>query len=179
MNKYLISVSGVAMALVLSSTALGAVTIFGSGTPILSGPMNTNFANLNGNLTDGTCVGAMTRVGPTCVDNVRQGPSVAWNTAVNTCRTAGKRLMTPGEYIAAKNQAGVALVMNTNGEFEWVDSVLAFGVDGGGQPAGRMAVGYMGPAANPLVPVDGDIFYAANANYDDATLGFIYFRCAR
>jgi len=73
MNKYLISVSGVAMALVLSSTVLGAVTNFTSGTPISSTDVNNNFKNLNGNLTDGPCVtnnasDEMVRVGPICVD---------------------------------------------------------------------------------------------------------------
>ena len=73
MNKFLISASGVAMALVLSSTALGAVTTFNPNTPISSSAMNANFANLNGNLTDGPCVtnnvsDEMFRVGPICVD---------------------------------------------------------------------------------------------------------------
>jgi hypothetical protein len=35
------------------------------------------------------CGTGMTAVGPSCVDNTRQGPSVTWNAAVNSCRTAG------------------------------------------------------------------------------------------
>jgi hypothetical protein len=185
MNKFLISASGVAMALVMSSTALGAVTIFTPSTTISSTDMNTNFANLNGNLTDGTCVGtpAMTRVGPTCVETARRAASSTWSAAVNTCRTAGRRLLTPGEYIAAKN-LGTLTGMATNGELEWVDSVSTNGsadatvADG---IAGRMTVGYMGPdtAANiGGTASDGDIFFGNNAAYD-APFNFIFFRCAR
>jgi hypothetical protein len=125
---------------------------------------------------------AATRVGPLCVDNARQAGTSSWNTAVNTCRTAGKRLLTPGEYVAAKNQAGAALGMNTDGVFEWVDSVSTDGSEDSnpvGGIAGRLTVGYMGPSdgiATPNVPA-GEIFYGTNAAYD-VDYGFSY-RCAR
>jgi len=191
MNKFLISASGVAMALVMSSTALGAVTIFTPSTTISSTDMNTNFANLNGNLTDGTCVGtpAMTRVGPTCVETARRAASSTWSAAVNTCRTAGRRLLTPGEYIAAKN-LGTLTGMATNGELEWVDSVFTNGSEAASitetppnqiNMAGRLTVGYMGPSDAiglfASVPA-GEILFAANAAYD-AGFSFIFFRCAR
>src|SRR3970040_939420 len=45
-----------------------------------------------------TCVAGMTKVGPTCVDNVRTGGSTSWSVAVNTCKTANKRLLRPSEF---------------------------------------------------------------------------------
>ena len=152
--------------------------------------INNAVKDLQGNVPSTSCrnnagavdAGAI-RVGPLCVDNTRAGPSVTWNDAVNTCRTAGKRLMTPGEYIAAKN-AGTVSNMVTNGEFEWVDSVSSNGsadatVAGG--IAGRMTVGYMGPATAANIggtASNGDIFFGNNAAYD-APFDFIFFRCAR
>ena len=177
MNKFLITVSGATMALVLSSTALGAVTVFAPSTTISSADMNTNFANLNGNLTDGACVGtpALTRVGPTCVETARRAASTTWSAAATACRTAGRRLLTPGEYIAAKNQAVITAL---NGEFEWVDSVASNAT--AATNAGRLTVGYMGPAlaADIGSGVDGDIFFATNGDYD-VGYGFIFYRCAR
>lgn len=127
------------------------------------------------------CLTGMTKVGPICVDTVRQAAGTTWSVAVNTCRTANKRLLTPGEYMAAKNQSGAALGMNTSGEFEWVDSVASDAATDttlAGGYAGRMTVGYMGPGTVAVVPVDGDIFFATNAAYD-AGFAYIYFRCAR
>ncbi len=128
------------------------------------------------------CLTGMTRVGPTCVDNARTAGSPTWNDAVNACRAVGKRLLTPSEYIAAKNQGTITAL---NGEFEWVDSVSSSAsaadntlADG---YAGRMVVGYMGPATAATiggVAADGDIFFANNAAYD-AGFPFIFFRCAR
>jgi len=135
-----------------------------------------------------TCLAGMTRVGPTCVDTVRQGPSVSWETAVNTCRLANKRLLAPSEYIAARTQDAAGFGMNTNGQLEWVNTVGANFYDGStpALQAGRLTVGYMGPATGTgafpqpggNIPA-GEIFYATNAGYDDASLGFVYFRCAR
>jgi len=175
--------------------ATGPITdTFTTGNQLTAAQMTTikNAVNdLQGNVPSTSCrtnagavdAGAI-RVGPLCVDNTRAGPSVTWNDAVNTCRTAGKRLMTPGEYIAAKN-AGTVSNMATNGEFEWVDSVSSSAsttdndlADG---YAGRMVVGYMGPATAAAIggtAADGDIFFGNNAAYD-ATFNFIFFRCAR
>ena len=176
MKKLLISVS-VVLATAMATTAWGAVTTFTSGTTISSADMNTNFANLNGNLTDGACVGtpALTRVGPTCVESARRAASTTWSAAVTACRTAGRRLLTPGEYIAAKNQGVITAI---DGEFEWVDSVASNA--SAAATAGRLTVGYMGPAtaANIGSGLDGDIFFATNADYD-VGFGFIYYRCAR
>ncbi|MEX2162817.1 MAG: hypothetical protein WD823_01055 [Sulfuricaulis sp.] len=184
---------GVALSGVVYAT--GPITdTFSPGGTLTADNMNNikNAVNdLQGNVPSTSCrtnagavdAGAI-RVGPLCVDNARQAANSTWNNAVNTCRTAGKRLMTPGEYIAAKN-AGTVANMATNGEFEWVDSVSSSAsstdndlADG---YAGRMVVGYMGPATAAAIggaALDGDIFFGNNAAYD-AGFSFIFFRCAR
>jgi len=170
----LVATSGIALAGNVSDT-------FTTGNPLTAAQMTSIKDAINDNDTrvDGiqtgvpVCLTGMTRVGPTCVDTVRQAALTAWNTAVNTCRTAGKRLLTPSEYIAAKNQAGAALGMITNGEFEWVDSVSHDGSVGG--TAGRLTVGFMGPSTT----LSGDILYAVNTAFDDASFANIFFRCAR
>jgi len=179
MNKYLISVSGVAMALVLSSTALGAVTVFSSGTPISSSDMNTNFANLNGNLRDGTCIGTMTRVGPTCIDQAEVGNSMTWAQAINTCRLAGKRLPTPGEFYAAFSSGAITLA---NGNSEWVDAVVAAGTDNTGNGGdGSFGVGRMGPniGAGGGTSGIGILGFIAIDTATDAVGATVGFRCAR
>ena len=141
--------------------------------------INNAVKDLQGNVPSTSCrnnagavdAGAI-RVGPLCVDNTRAGPSVTWNDAVNTCRTAGKRLMTPGEYIAAKN-AGTVSDMATNGDFEWVDLVSHDGSVGG--TAGRLNVGFMGPSTT----LSGAILTSVSNTYDAATFSNVFFRCAR
>lgn len=191
---------GLTLGVTFSGAALAAGPItdnFTSGNALTAAQMTTirNAVNdLLGNVPSTSCrtnAGAVdtgaTRVGPLCVDNVRQPANQTWNAAVNFCRNAGKRLMTPGEYMAAKNQAGAALGMNTNGELEWVDAVAskdAPAAPNTGTSRGRLTVGYMGPqtainiGGNDPVPVDGEIFFATNINYDTPS-AFIFYRCAR
>lgn len=152
----------------------------------LDGRVTTNEADIAA-LQNGTptCGASMTAVGPTCVDNNRVGPSVTWIAALEACRAAGKRLLTPGEYMAAKALA--VPDMATNGEFEWVDAVgsnaSADAVTASGF-AGRLTASYMGPATAAFIggtsptPVDGDIFFANNAQYDLAYT-YVWYRCAR
>jgi hypothetical protein len=172
--------------------ATGPITdTFTTGGTLTAAQMNNikNAVNdLQGNVPSTSCrtnagavdAGAI-RVGPLCVDDTRAGPSVSWNDAVNACRTAGKRLMTPGEYLAAKN-AGTVSNMATNGELEWVDAVSSDHTADNtipGAGAGRMTVGYMGPSnAAGTNPPAGEIMFGTNAAYDGA-FGFIYYRCAR
>jgi hypothetical protein len=122
-----------------------------------------------------TCGTGTTAVGPACVDNTRQGPNVTWSAAVDTCRAAGKRLLTPGEYMAAKNLGTITDMTN----LEFVDAMFTNGVDADPR-AGRLQVGYMGPStgAPDFVTPAGDIFVGLNADYD-AQYNFIYYRCAR
>jgi hypothetical protein len=121
-----------------------------------------------------TCGATMTAVGPTCVDNARQVTPVTWIAAVDVCRAAGKRLLTPSEYISAKNQGTITAL---NGEFEWVDSVahsgLVSGAAGNGQ--GKMHGGYMGPSGI----LGGDFLFGNDRTYDQAALANIFYRCAR
>ena len=124
-----------------------------------------------------TCGATMTAVGPTCVDNARQVTQTSWIAAVETCRAAGKRLLTPGEFIAAFNQNAAGFGITVNGQFEWVDSVahsgLVSGAAGNGQ--GKMHGGYMGPSGI----LGGDFLFGNDRTYDQAALANIFYRCAR
>jgi len=131
-----------------------------------------------------TCLSGMTKVGPTCVDNVRTGGSTSWSDAVDACTAVNKRLLRPSEYMAAYNQNAAGFGMDINGTFEWVDSVSSNGASDSnpvGGLAGKLTVGYMGPSDgttyDPGVAA-GEIFYANNAVYDVGA-SIIYFRCAR
>jgi hypothetical protein len=131
-----------------------------------------------------TCGAGMTKVGPTCVDTVRQAANTSWSGAVDFCRTANKRLLRPSEYLAAYNLNAAVFGMDTNGTFEWVDSIGSNGVADdvpAGGLAGRLTVGYMGPSDgttfDPTVAA-GEIFFANNAGYDSGE-AIIFFRCAR
>jgi hypothetical protein len=126
----------------------------------------------------------MTRSGTTCVDNTRTANgSVSWIAAVNACRVLGKRLLTPGEYIAALGSGLFAdMVSATPNQYEWVDSVSSEDASTpAGTSRGRLTAGYMGPDDGNTVGIlaPGEIFFATNADYDDATLTFIGYRCAR
>jgi hypothetical protein len=183
---------------VIANTQAGALktAVDGNTTNIttLTGRVTTNEGDITTlqtdvtNLQNGTptCGAGTTAVGPICVDNTRAAASTTWIAAVNACRTAGKRLMTPSEYMAAKS-LGTIPDMATNGEYEWVNSVAsnasADATIAGGF-AGRLTASYMGPATAAAIggtsptPVDGDIFFGNNAAYD-AGFAFIYYRCAR
>lgn len=135
---------------------------------------DSKITNLNNNIANGTCGTGMTRVGPTCVDNARNATPATWIAAVNACNAAGKRLLTPGEYITART-AGV--ITGANGEFEWIDSVahsgLVSGAPGNGQ--GKMHGGYMGPSGI----LGGDFLFGNDRTYDQAAIANIFYRCAR
>jgi hypothetical protein len=136
------------------------------------------------NLQNGTptCGAGTTAVGPICVDNTPAAGGATWIAAVNACRDLGKRLLTPGEYMAAKS-LGTVPDMDINGQFEWVDSVSASGSsdsDPVGGLAGRLIVAFMGPGLSPThVPVAGAIFFSTTATYDTTAQAWIVYRCAR
>jgi hypothetical protein len=130
-----------------------------------------------------TCGAGMTKVGPVCVDNTRTANgSVSWAAAVNACRALNKRLLTPSEYVAAINTgsfADMVPAVSPNNQYEWVDAVSSRDVSSyAGTSRGRLTAGYMGPDNGDEFTA-GDIFFATNADYDDATLTFIGYRCAR
>jgi hypothetical protein len=114
---------------------------------------------------------AATRVGPLCVDNVKQGPSISWADAVVDCRSEGKRLLTPGEWAVA--QLAGALTDSADDQLEWVDAV-GFNDDSAGAATFKMFAGYMGTTAG----LGGEIAFFNNVSYT-GTFGNIYYRCAR
>jgi len=186
---------GISLGLASSGAAYatGPITdTFATGTTLTATHMNNlkNAVNdLQGNVPSTSCrtnAGAVdagaTRVGPLCVETARKVTAATWIAAVTACNTAGKRLMTPGEYIAAKTQAGAALGMNTNNEFEWVDAASSNHTANNTVPgagSGRLMVGYMGPATAAIMGsgADGDIMFGTNADYD-VDYG-IFYRCVR
>lgn len=156
-----------------NDTRIGTLTTTVGGHTTSIGTLTTDVNNLKNGTP--TCATGMTAVGPICVDDTRQAANATWSEAVDTCRAAGKRLLTPSEYLSAKNSLSFSDMTN----FEWVDSVGADAFDGATPPlpAGRLTVGYMGPDDGTNITA-GDIFFASNAAYD-AAFPFIYYRCAR
>ena len=142
-------------------------TVAGHTTSITT--LNTDVSNLKKNIASGDCGTGMTRVGPTCVDNTRKGPNVAWSAAVVDCRALGKRLLTPGEWVAAKLQG--ALTDTNNEELEWVDAANQNNTDG---EAYKMYVGYIGTTD----ALSGEIAFFNNVPYTQP-YNTIYYRCAR
>jgi hypothetical protein len=130
-----------------------------------------------------TCSAGMTRVGSTCVDTARQAAGTTWSAAVNFCRDLNKRLPTPAEYIAARNQDAAVFGMDspaTDGTFEFVDSVsndASSDTTLAGGYSGRLTGGFIGPSGGGAVPA-GEIFFSTQQAYD-AGSGIIHFRCAR
>lgn len=171
---------GLALGVTFSGVAVatGPITdTFTTGGTLTATQMNNikNAVNdLQGNVPSTSCrtnAGAVdtgaTRVGPLCVDNVRQAANQSWATAVAFCRAAGKRLMTPGEWAAAQLQG--ALTDAANDQLEWVDAV-AYNTGAGN----KMFAGYMGTTAT----LTGEIAFFDNQLYT-GTFANIYFRCAR
>lgn len=195
-----------------------------------------NIANLQGNLTGGTCVtnnpsDVMVRVGTICVDKFKaslwdsaaagatqqasvpgtcnadgtdnggacnivaqsrdtasvtpiDGNAITWAQAQRACTNAGKRLLTPGEWMAAfssgKASAAAGGDLDTVDKQEYVDAIALAGHTGTStddSTAGKLQVGYMG-----VTTADAGV----NANSNDfkydatATVANIFgFRCAR
>ena len=171
----LVAINGVALAGNVSDTFTTGNQLTAQQMKNIKDAINDNDARVDGMQTGvPVCLAGMTRVGPTCVDDARDATPVTWIAAVNACNTAGKRLLTPGEYITART-AGV--ITGANGEFEWVDSVahsgLVSGAAGNGQ--GKMHGGYMGPSGI----LGGDFLFGNDRTYDQAALANIFYRCAR
>jgi hypothetical protein len=134
--------------------------------------INTLTTDVN-NLKNGTpaCGTGMVSVGPTCIDTARQGPSVSWLAAVNTCRAANKRLPSPAELVAAHASGAITDLANDTAEH-----VDALGNSGSGQ---GMFTGYVGNNLSGLgSPGTGVLQSRTDAAYD-TQYPYIYFRCAR
>jgi hypothetical protein len=191
----LVTVLGISLGLACSAGVVNAGSIadsYATGDTLTAAKMTAVKTAVNDNDTRITAIGAgtqtclagMTKVGPVCVDNTRTANgSVSWSAAVNACRAANKRLLTPGEYVAALNSGLFAdMVSATPNQYEWVDSVASQNavatVGYEGTSRGRLTVGYMGPDDGSNLALD-EIFFGTNADYDNATYTFIGYRCAR
>jgi hypothetical protein len=155
--------------------------------------------------------GGMVRVGPLCVDKYlaradftgcsadgttscgsavavstsQNSPAVdmSWAQAARACANAGKRLLTPGEWMAAFI-SGAILETGTD-SLEFVDSMLTLNstnpaTDGSSPGASSPAQGgYMGPRT----AAGGKVQMVTNVDYDqvdaDGSPNFLFFRCAR
>jgi hypothetical protein len=177
-----LSIAGWILGIALSVTTSGFVYAgpvtnpdFASGDTLNAAHMNNIKGAVNDNDTKlnaiqagtQTCAAAMTRVGSTCVDNARQAANQSWQAAVIFCRAANKRLLTPGEWVAAQNQG--VLTDRVDDDLEWVDAV-AFNTGAGN----KMFAGYMGTTAaltSEIAFFDNQLYTAPFAN--------IFFRCAR
>lgn len=159
----------------------------------------------------GDDTGGMVRVGPICVDkflaratigtctgdgttncasvialSTATGSAAAdfsWAQAVRACANAGKRLLTPGEYMAAFISGSLSETVTDTLEF--VDAMLTLSSTitandpsspGTASPAQG---GYMGPRT----AASGKVQMVTNVDYDlvnpDGGSNFLFFRCAR
>jgi hypothetical protein len=158
-----------------------------------------NLANGSCRANDGTVDANAVRVGSVCVDKFRQTVTIgtcsadgttncgsvtpssggaaggttglSFSQAARACANAGKRLLTPGEWLMART-LGTVSDMTTDTKAEWVD------VAGPGAAASDpMQVGYAGTNLASAGSGVAQIF--VNAAYDATGLAFVYFRCAR
>jgi hypothetical protein len=150
------------------TTGVGALNTTVSGHTTSINNLQTDVNNLKQNITTGSCGTGMTRVGPTCVDNTLQATTNSWEVAVNTCRDANKRLLTPAEYVAARN-AGTISGMTV---LEWVDAI-AFKTSG---TDFTMYAGAIGPGTSggTAEKIEAFINYLYNGDVDS-----FQYRCAR
>jgi hypothetical protein len=134
--------------------------------------INTLTTDVN-NLKNGTptCGTGMVSVGPNCIDTARQGPSVSWIAAVETCRAANKRLPTAAQLVAA--HASGAITNLAADTAEHIDEI------GNSASGGKMLTGYVGNCLTGLGCITaGRLQSRQDAEYD-AQYAYIYFRCAR
>jgi len=116
---------------------------------------------------------------------LKDATTITWARAARACANAGKRLLTPGEWIMARSfGSGVLNGMFTDGNSEWVDAVVATsptedntGFDG----TGLFGVGHMGPAIGGSggSQASGVVGFVASNVYTDTAASTIGFRCAR
>jgi len=190
-NRFSIGLAfGVSLGLAISTGVVNAGSIsqiYDTSTPVDTTMMNNVKTAVNDNntrvtaLETGTppCPTNMTRVGATCIDQAEVGNSTTWAQAIDTCRVAGKRLPTPGEFYAAFSSAAFTLV---NGNSEWVDAVVTAGNDNTGNGGnGTFGVGRMGPdiGAGGGTSGNGILGFIAIDTATDAVGTTVGFRCAR
>lgn len=101
------------------------------------------------------------------------GDAITWAQAQRACINAGKRLLTPGEWMAAYT-SGLTADIATTDDQDYVDvGALTYGASS----AGKLEVGYMG-----VTTAAGGVNLNSNGfKYDAyaALSGIVQFRCAR
>jgi len=118
---------------------------------------------------------------------LKDATTITWARAARACANAGKRLLTPGEWIMARSFGSGVLSgagMFIDGNSEWVDAVVATsptedntGFDGNG----LFGVGRMGPAIGGSggSQASGVVGFLASGAYTDTGASTVGFRCAR
>jgi len=119
-----------------------------------------------------TGVVALTKAAPGTA--LKDASTVTYAQAAVACANAGKRLLTPGEWMMARGNASI-LGMTTDGKAEFVDDV-----EPGASTAAVMQAGYMGQNLAASGPV-GQVDFFANTDYNAVVGGatWLGFRCAR
>lgn len=129
----------------------------------------------------GNCPAGMTKVGATCIDNAPGATNTSWAQALATCRLAGKRLLSPGEFYAMFAAAPPGVTLPIDGNSEWVDAVVAAGNDNTGFGGdGSFGVGRMGPAIGSTggTTASGVLGFVATDLATDSSATTAY-RCAK
>jgi hypothetical protein len=114
---------------------------------------------------------------------LKDATTISWARAARACANAGKRLVSPAEWMAARS-LGSGVVsgdgMFTDGSSEWVDIVTATVDPTGGGGNGTMGVGRMGPDIGGSGGSGaGIVGFLATSIYTDTPGATVGFRCAR
>lgn len=141
-------------------------TTTASGGTALADLSTVTTCNADGTDNAGACNIVAQSVNTTPID----GSKITWAQAQRACTNAGKRLLTPGEWMAAYS-SGLTADMTTVGNQDYVDSVVTGGA------TTKMRGGYIGPT----VGASGIEFSTSGLPYDTApaSTGIFFFRCAR
>jgi hypothetical protein len=134
--------------------------------------------------TGSDCSGIFAQSRATPGTALKDGATISWARAARACANAGKRLVGPAEWMAAKSLGSVVLSgagMFTDGNSEWVNIVTATGDPTGGSGNGTMGVGRMGPNIGGIGGTSGVgvVGFLATSVYTDLPGATVGFRCAR
>jgi hypothetical protein len=113
---------------------------------------------------------------------LKDGTVITWSMAARACANAGKRLLTPGEWMMARSFGSTVVSgMFTDGNSEWVDIVVATPDTTGATGNGVFGVGRMGVdiGGSPGSTGPGNPGFVALDTATDLTNATVGFRCAR
>jgi hypothetical protein len=130
------------------------------------------------------CTGIFAQSRATPGTALKDATTISWARAARACANAGKRLLTPGEWIMARSFGNTVLSgagMFTNGSSEWIDAVVATPNTTGSTGNGTFGVGRMGPniggsGGSSGSGVVGLLAQDQSTDLPGATIGF---RCVR